>query len=181
MFNAETQFVSNSGLGLVWGAHPTNLRKAYDYVGLDKSVNVVEKEWNHTSWVPDVVVVNIGGNDWTSYISNLSNQGPAKIQFKQAVIEFLTHIHTLYPNTNVIWVHTNSSNGTEAQSAIGDYSKRKQVKVVVMPKVGSDGDPEGANGHNSVYTHIRAAQIIADAITEMTGLKQVKENITWNA
>lgn len=181
MFNAETQFVSNSGLGLVWGAHPTNLRKAYDYVGLDKSVNVVEKEWNHTSWVPDVVIVNIGGNDWTSYISNLSNQGPAKIQFKQAVIEFLTHIHTLYPNTNVIWVHTNSSNGTEAQSAIGDYSKRKQVKVVVMPKVGSDGDPEGANGHNSVYTHIRAAQIIADAITEMTGLKQAKENITWNA
>ena len=65
------------------------------------------------------------------------------------------------------------------QLVINDYSKRKQVKVVVMPKVGEDGDPEGANGHNSVVTHIKAADIIAEAIEKSTSFTRVKENIKW--
>lgn len=48
-----------------------------------------------------------------------------------------------------------------------------------MPKVGEDGDPEGANGHNSVITHIKAADIIAEAIEKSTSFTRVKENIKW--
>jgi lipoprotein len=179
MFDAETQFVSNSGMGLVWGHQPTNLQKAYEYVGLDKNCNVIEEKWNHQNFVPDAVIVNIGGNDWTSHISNLKDQSAAKKEFRTAVLNTLTNIHSLYPNTFIYWVHTGSNNGTEASTVINDYSKRKQVKVVVMPKVGEDGDPEGANGHNSVITHIKAADIIAEAIEKYTSFSRVKENIKW--
>lgn len=179
MFDADFQFVSNSGFGLKWGFQPANARQAYDDVGIDGSGRLIGKEWNHDCWIPDLVIVNIGGNDFTAHVNNASDSVEAKKEFKEAVEEFLTHVHTLYPKVKIIWTHTGSQNGTLAEAVISDYLYRKQVKTVVIPKVGSDGDPEGANGHNSVVTHIRTAEILAEEIESFTGDTRVRENIAW--
>lgn len=179
MFDADFQFISNSGSGLKWGSG-TNMRTAYDYVGLDTGLNVIDTKWNHQSWIPDVLICNIGGNDFTSYVNKLTDQIAAKKEFREAVIEFLTYVHSLYPDLYIIWTHTGSSNGTQAEAAISDYKNRSKVKVVVIPKVGADGDPEGANGHNSIYTHIRTADILASAITELIKTTSSVENISWS-
>ncbi len=179
MFDADFQFISNSGFGLKWGFQPSNARQAYDDVGIDGAGRLIGKSWDHERWIPDLVIVNIGGNDFTAHVNNASDPVAAKKEFKEAVEEFLTHIHALYPQVKIIWTHTGSQNGTLAEAVISDYMYRRQVKTVVIPKVGSDGDPEGANGHNSVVTHIRTAEILAKEIESFTGNTRVRENIAW--
>lgn len=179
MFDADFEFISNSGCGLKWGFRNSNVRQAYDYVGLDTKTNLVPRTWDSTQFEPDVVLVNIGGNDFNSYINNLSDQFQAKKEFRSAVKEFLTHIHELHPNAMVIWTHTGSNNGTEAKSAISDYGKNELVRVVEIPKVGADGDLEGANGHNGLKTHIRTADILAEAIQSYTDFEIKNSNILY--
>lgn len=176
MLDADFSYISNSGAGLVWG-RGTNMRTAYDYVGLDTSLNTVGTLWDHTSYVPDVMIVNIGGNDFTSYVNNLEDQSAAKEAFRLAVTEFLTYVHTLYPDLLVIWTHTGSNNGAQAESAISDYAKKSQVKVVIIPKVGANDAGEGANGHYSIASHIEASEAITKAIENALGITRTRNNI----
>ncbi|MDE6612975.1 MAG: hypothetical protein K2K28_00260, partial [Clostridia bacterium] len=107
-FGAETQFVSNSGMGLVWGyRNVAPLTQAYEAKGLiaeyngNGSTKAVKAHgvWNHASWMPDVVIINIGGNDWNSHISGLTGTArtEAENEFKDAVVLLLDRIHGLYP------------------------------------------------------------------------------------
>lgn len=179
MFDADFEFIANAGCGLKWGYRNTNVRTAYDYVGLDTNCNVVDEKWDHSLFEPDIVLCNIGGNDYNSYVNNAEDQDQANKEFRDAVTEFLTHIHSLHPNAYIIWTHTNSKNGIQAETAIADYEKKELVKVVVIPKVGADGDLIGADNHNSIYTHIRTADILADAIEDFAKVTRVKENIDY--
>jgi len=171
--NADFQFVSASGWGLKWGYNPTNdhgtvnIRTAFDTVGIDDNEELIDIPYDPLLFVPDVVVVNIGGNDFSAYISKLSGTDliEAKALFRGAVTEFVSYLHELYPDALVIWTHTGSQNGTEAQAAIGDLDPKHYYTVVLeIKQVGEDGDPIGADNHASVVTHARNAQIVLDAI-----------------
>lgn len=180
MFDGETQFIGNSGAGLLYGYRYGSLMDYYDYVGLlDDGRSRVDVLWDHQTWIPDIVIINLGGNDFNSYISGLIGE---KLQqeiknFQEAVVTFCQYIKSLYPNVYIIWTHTNSVNGQYANAAIQD-AVLDYVKVVVIPKVGSDGDPVGANNHNSLNTHIRTADIISHALETWLGLNPIKSNIT---
>jgi hypothetical protein len=179
MFGGETQFVANSGCGLVWGNRYEGIAKVYDYVGLaDDQKTTIQSKWDHQSWIPDIVIVNIGGNDYTSYVSSLSGAESANARklFASTVVSFIEHIHDLYPNVKIIWTHTGSTNGSDATNAIIDAGFNF-VKVVIIPKVASDGDLAGANGHNGLATHIRTAQLLADEISSWLGVDQINDNI----
>lgn len=179
MFDADFQFVSRSGWGLKWGYENSNLAQGYEDNGQNPDGTLPGLNYDH-SFIPDAVLVNIGGNDFTSYVNSAEDQDTAKYEFRRAVLKFVTTIHTYAPNAEIYWIHTSSSNGTEAEKALANYQKKKQVNIVIMPKVGSDGDPQGASSHNSVYTHVRAAEIIATSIEQHNHVKRTKDNITWS-
>lgn len=65
MVDAEIIIFSASGWPLLRGpwTSTNNIPSAYDYVNVYSTV-----EWNHQSYVPDVVIINLRTNDW-SYIS----------------------------------------------------------------------------------------------------------------
>ena len=88
-------------------------------------------------------------------------------------------LHGLYPNAYMIWTHTNSNAGKYAVSAMNDMGILKQdyMKVVIIPKVGADGTV-GANGHNSMATHIATAEILAQALESTWGFTRVRQNVT---
>lgn len=180
-FGAETQFVSNSGMGLVWGYRGVeNLSAAYEATGLvaeyydnggTKSVKATG-EWNHASWTPDVVIVNIGGNDWNSHISALSGNAreTAETQFKNAVKDLLTRIHTLYPEAKVVWTcnSTRSGNGALANEAVGTLAFKSLIHLVAI-----DDSKNGADNHASAETQAANAKTVADAVTAYFGLEQI--------
>lgn len=183
-FGAECQFVSNSGMGLVWGYRGvTPLTQAYETAGLYAEYNddgttkaVVGKgEWNHTSWVPDAVIVNIGGNDYNSHINLLSGTAreQAETEFKAAVVSLLDRIHALYPSAKIVWTcnSVKSGNGALAFGAAEKLSYRSAVKFVEL-----SGEKTGADNHADAATQVENADRVISALTSF-GFNSVRENI----
>ena len=156
-----------------------SLSTAYDAVGLvaeynnNGSTKAVKAtgQWNHASWVPDVVIVNIGGNDWNSHISSLSGAArtAAETQFKDAVKELLTRINTLYPEAKVVWTCNSlrSGNGALANEAVGTLEFKSKIKLVAI-----DEKKDGADNHASAATQTANAKTVADAICAAFGMVQ---------
>lgn len=173
---ADVQFVAASGWGLKWGFNPTNrqgtvnIRTAFDKTGIDDDEELIETVYDPLEFIPDYVIVNLGGNDFDSYVNTLSGTeaGIAKSVFRQAVVELVSYLHELYPNAYILWTHTGSQNGAEADTAIGDLDpKHNYTRVVVINKVGSNGDPIGSNNHASVTTHEKNAAILIAVIQSL--------------
>lgn len=175
MFGADVQFVANSGWGVSFGQNQS-IYDVLDYSGITTSNNVAGAKqtapWNHQSWVPDVILFNIGGNDTTS-------GGFDQATYQKEVVEMVEKLHALYPNAYMIWTHTNSNAGKYAVSAMNDKGILKQdyMKVAIIPKVGADGTV-GANGHNSIATHIATAEILAETLESTWGFTRVRQNVT---
>ncbi len=183
MFGADSMFVAQSG----WGVkYPKSISSILDYSGITTSNSVSGAKttavWDNQSWVPDVIIFNIGGNDTTS--SNFDEAA-----YKQEVVAMVKKLHGYYPNANMIWTHTNSNAGRYAMSAITSEHLNYIVQVVI-PQVGSGPQPVdpqeeqtiygyGANNHNSIKTHIATAQILADALHDNWGYTARKTNITF--
>ena len=176
MFGADVQYVGNSG----WGVSFPSGKSVYDvldYTGITTSNNVsgakTTPTWNHAQWIPDVIIFNIGGNDTTQNNFNLST-------YNQEVVAMVEKLHTLYPNAYMVWTHTNSKAGNYAMGALTDAGVvgAGYLKEVIIPQVGDDGTV-GANNHNSLYTHISTAQIIADALKSNWGFSAIEQNIVY--
>ena len=99
--------------------------------------------------------------------------------YQTEVVGLVEKMHNLYPNSYMIWTHTNSNAGKYAISALSDRGILKDgyLKEVIIPKVGADGTV-GANNHNSLKTHIDTAKILADALHDSWGYTVIEPNIT---
>lgn len=175
MFGADVQFVANSGWGVSFGQNQS-IYDVLDYSGITPANNVAGAKqtalWDHQSWVPDVILFNIGGNDTT-------NGGFDQATYQKEVVEMVEKLHALYPNAYMIWTHTNSNAGKYAVSAMNDKGilKEDYMKVVIIPKVEADGTV-GANNHNSMATHIATAEILATALEANWGFTRIRQNVT---
>ena len=176
MFGADVQFVAHSGWGVAYSPNKA-ISKVLDYSGITTSNDVsgaqTTAKWEHSAWVPDVILFNIGGNDTTK-------DGFDQTTYQREVVAMVQKLHTLYPNAYMVWTHTNSNAGKYAVSAMTDAGIMKEdyMQVVVIPKVGADGT-EGAADHNSLLTHITTADIIADALAEKWGFTRIRENVKF--
>lgn len=172
-FGGECQFVSASAMGMCWTFRGVDtMANAYDAVGMiaeynangsTKSVKATSKKWNHAKWTPDIVIANIGGNDWNAHISSQTgaNRVAAENQFKTAIESLLNHIHNLYPNAVVVWAVNSktSGNGKLANEVIQTLSFSNKIKVVEI-----DNTKDGADNHASAATHAKSATAIIEAI-----------------
>jgi len=174
-FNGTFEFVSSSGWGLLYGYNDTsgqdNIAKAYDYVGITPNRRIVLTEHNKMP-IPDVIIINLGGNDFTSVINRLSgfDRSAKVLEFKDAVIDFILKLRRDAPNAHIIWtMTTGSQNGNAAKEAILtlDLNDQAFVHVVIIRQVGEFGDPEGANNHASYLTHQQSALNIIQHIHQI--------------
>lgn len=170
---ANVQFVAARGWGLKWGYNPTNqdglvnIRAAFDVVGIDDQHALVEVPYDFGNFVPDYIVINLGGNDFAAHINALSPTEASQAQqlFQQAVIEFVNHLHDIYPNATIFWTHTGAAPGQLASAVLSDLDPRRDfVEAVTLLGVGADGDPIGAANHATYPTHLRNATILYDII-----------------
>lgn len=174
-FDGSFEFVANSGWGLAFGYNDLtgadNIARAYDYIGIDQNQNIIEIPYDHGK-VPDYILINIGGNDYTSVINKLSGFEKTEkiLEFKAAVAAFILKLRRNAPEAHIFWTMTEGSmNGTAASEVIEqlDELDRGFVHVIVIKQVASDGDLAGANNHASYRTHQKSAQIIVEAIENL--------------
>ncbi|MCX5775858.1 MAG: hypothetical protein NTV44_05855 [Firmicutes bacterium] len=191
MFDGESEFVSASGWGVLYGYNAgnasgtgENIVKAFDKVGINDTDRLVNETYDVSKFIPDYVIVNAGGNDYNAYINNQT--GAAKTtainNFKASVNTFVTYLHTNYPNVKILWTvgSISTGNGSWASAVISDLDPTGfYVKTVIIPGAGDGGDPMGADGHASVTTHIRTAEILATTIETWSGITRVRDNIIY--
>ncbi|HBY65374.1 MAG TPA: hypothetical protein DEG42_03150 [Acholeplasmataceae bacterium] len=171
-FEGSYEFVSNSGWGLAFGYNDVsgedNIVKAYDYIGIDPNQQIIDITYDHAKQ-PDFIIINIGGNDYTSVINKLSGFAKTEkiLEFKAAVADFIFKLREDAPEAHILWTMTEGSqNGTAANEVINQLSALDKafVHMVIIKQVGDDGDLAGANNHASFITHQKSAQLLIDVI-----------------
>jgi hypothetical protein len=178
-FEGSFEFVASSGWGLLFGYNDlsgkNNIARAYNYVGINPNRDIVELEYlNHK--IPDFIIVNLGGNDYTSTINRLTGfERTEKItEFKSAVAGLILKLRADAPNGHILWTMTpGSMNGNAASEVINmlDPNDKAYVHIVVIHQVGSEGDPIGANGHASYITHQKSALVLIERIQTIMSTK----------
>jgi hypothetical protein len=175
-FQGSFEFVSSSGWGLAYGYNDltgeTNIAKAYDYIGIHPSRQIVDIPHNHLNQIPDFIIINIGGNDFTSVINKLSGfeRSEKVLEFKEAVAAFIFKLRENAPYAHILWTMTSGSmNGNAANEVINmlDPEDKAFVHMVIIKQVGEGGDPIGANNHASYITHQKSAQNLIDHINQI--------------
>jgi lysophospholipase L1-like esterase len=92
---AQHRAVCRSGYGVIRdaGGFPNTLPGIYDRIHPETA-----GPWDHSRWHPDLVVVNLGTNDFAKGI-------PDSTKFHNAYADFLRHLVAVHPGVSIALVH----------------------------------------------------------------------------
>lgn len=117
--NAEHMIIACSGFGLIrnYGGDMENtMPTKYSLVTPES-----KEEWNFNNWTPQIVVINLGTNDFSDgYL-------PKKYDFVNTYLQFVNKIHYNYPKAKIICSIGPVIEG-EALETTRDYIKEALVK-----------------------------------------------------
>ncbi|MBO4623126.1 MAG: hypothetical protein J5691_04465 [Bacilli bacterium] len=164
--NADVNIFSASGWGCAfsqWTSPNTiNVPEAYEYTDFSSYKNKVEAEkWNAARFIPDVIVVNLGTNDW-SYInagSSATEKDARMNTFQKKYIAFLDYLHEIYPDAQIIVLY-GLMNENNIFTATESIVAAAQVKNPSLASIKIIGDGMGYNSHPSAANH----QVIANKL-----------------
>ena len=180
MVDAEINIFSASGWPLLkgpWTAN-NNIPSAYDYVNVYSAIS-----WDHENYVPDVVIINLGTNDW-SYITTLgtAERAAAILAFEDAYVSFIGRIHTLHPNA-IIVIAYGLMNETNIYTPTLNVVQKAQTAYpnlnlfsIQLPSVNA-AEGIGSSNHPSLATHIRAGEMLAESLSVWLDWNIVYPNI----
>ncbi|MFO1388280.1 SGNH/GDSL hydrolase family protein [Cellvibrio sp.] len=98
--NAELHVTSQSGIGVMVSWFPFIMPQFYDQLS---AVGNNDTQWNFSSWIPDVVVINLFQNDaWLTDREHRLNPNPNDEQRIQAYIDFVKTIRGKYPKAYIV-------------------------------------------------------------------------------
>lgn len=196
MMNAECAIVAASGWGVSRGYNTPggaistveNIPNAYDYVAINASNRVLTElgRWDHTQDSPDVIVVNLGSNDFNaSGYSSMSDEDKALLRdrFVQDYSFFLEKLHNYHPNAVII----------VAYGLMGESMTLEPVTLQVVQNLNEITDcvhafkmesagayyPYGSSSHPTVGTHVNVANALVDYIVELTDFTIQRPRVTY--
>lgn len=123
------------------------------------------------AWSPDVVVINLGTNDW-SYLGVRDPMDPAV--FTEAMIEFVQTVQGNYPNATFFFVTSPMLNDDSPTAEDAQHSTHAEALENVIVEIGGDnmhlldwpaqGPDVGCDYHPNAETHAAQAKVLAEAI-----------------
>lgn len=181
-FGAEYDLISWSSIGVYSGDCPECaeapndgwvMPMLYDYtdIGMENILGTEPEHWDFKSFVPDVIVINLGTND-----ASFTRDHPDRIEnFKRSYADFVRHIREKNPNAYIICALGMMGDFLgkglfpavdEAVKAMGDS---RIFSLEMDEQEASDGI--GCGCHPNEVTHRKAAYKLAAKISEITGWK----------
>ncbi|MFN3406005.1 MAG: SGNH/GDSL hydrolase family protein [Cytophagaceae bacterium] len=174
--NAQYHCTAYSGRGLYrnnTGSKENVMPDIYDRIFPDKS----SPEWKTENFIPDVVVINLGTNDF--YPESLPN--PDKVDsaaFAKKYISFIGKLRKHYPEATIVCVVPNAISDWWPEKAMW-LTRFKRYLSSVVDNVNNAGDkkvfyfqltpqspPYGEDWHASIPTHEKMAKEITPFIRE---------------
>ena len=142
----------------------------YDYVIPDKTDAV----WDHKKFVPDVIVVDLGTNDFAP-------GNPDSTAFCTAYVSFIEKLRGIHPQTKIVCVAGNmqsdswppgANSWTRMRNYLNSIVKKandKGNKVVYYFELTPQSAPYGEDWHPSNATHQKMADAITPFIKTISG------------
>lgn len=180
-FSADVNGTIYSGKGLVrniWRTDPDTMPLVYQRANPVDRASVYDAH----AFVPDVVVVMIGGNDFA--LGQPEDNGPTPLaEFTQATRDMVTTLRTTAPQAHVFLVLSPSvsdaqppgrDSRTNVKTAFDTVANERAAAAdgrvySVAPPVAAPSELTGCNGHGSPAYHARLAQQIGAMIKAKTG------------
>ncbi len=176
--SADVQVFSQSGWGLYCsydGDYKKTIPTIYHQVS---SVN--ETHWKFSSYQPDVIVINLGTNDYNRIQpATLKEEHPDfteeecfafetdyRHQIAAAAKDFLTKIHEANPKAKIIWAYGMLGNQLEEeiQSGIDSFSESVPDTAHYLKLTDTTEEECGSRMHPGIISHKRAAEDIIHKI-----------------
>jgi len=194
MMDAECSIFAASGWGVSRGWNTPggsideveNIPNAFDYYGIDASNKVLTAtgKWNHTNYIPDIIVVNLGTNDFNAsgYSSMTPEEQTAlKERFVTDYTAFIIRLNNYYPNAEIIIAYGLMGDALKLGGSTTEvYNNARavtdKVHIFLMP---SASEPYGSSYHPNVYTHISVANQMMNYIETITDFSKVRDNINY--
>jgi len=185
--NLQAQYscVAYSGRGLLQnnsGSQEGTLPKIYDQIIADDASTL----WDHSRYIPDVLVINLGTNDFAAEVSS-DQYTVDSTEFVQTYITFISKLRTYYPCSSIICcVGTMMSDGypsgkyhwTRIQnyvSSVRDYFNNQNDSKVFYLKLSPQQSPYGEDWHPTEATHLIMANTLVDFINDNVGWQSKPE------
>lgn len=178
-FDAEVHAIMFSGKGIarnIWRSDEDALIHYYNRANPDPALQQNPPLFDLTSWIPDVVVLMMGGNDLAPGVSS-PNPGPlSRGEFYAAYRDFVVNqLRARAPNAHLMLVVPGllgrdilieTVRGVSAERrAAGDV----RVHPVIPNPYDEATEMTGCNGHGNPQYHERIARELAVPIREVTG------------
>jgi lysophospholipase L1-like esterase len=115
--------------------------------------------WDFNSFKPDVVVINLGTNDFSAKVS--------ASDFSTAVGDFTSTITKKNPNAKIVWCYgfATVDRISEVEAAVKKSAEsNKNVYFVSIPTMDMAADGVGALYHPSLKSHAKAGKFLADEL-----------------
>lgn len=193
MLNAEYSIVAASGWGISRGWNTggaidpiRNIPNAFDYLAINPSATILtDIPWNQSDFVPDIIVVSLGANDFNSTNYNSlsgSAQEDLVALFISEYTSFLLKLHGYFPEAIIICAYgilgTNTVLESSTDTVVNNIKETyDQVYTIKLTSGGTNDIPFGSDYHPSVGTHLIAADELVTFITDLTDYEKVNENV----
>lgn len=166
--NADQICVAYSGKGVVsnYGGN-TNELMPYLYPRIMPQESTT---WDYSKWIPDVVVINLGTNDF-------SVSAPSETSFVNAYKDLVKKVRSQYPDAHIfctmgpmLWGDSIAICRGYLNKVVDSYNSAGDKKVYFLeyPQQ-QESDGYGEDWHPSIKTHQKMADLLTSAIKEKLG------------
>ena len=154
-FDADWNSVAISGCGVVQDASgQKNLVMPQFYEKTQGLSDICKTDWDFGSWQPDAVVINLGSNDFGSYVE--------KEAFHKEAVKFLKMVRSKNPKSRIFWVYGMMIDARveEIEEAIEAYCRLgdNDATFIRLPLQDMAQDGTGAGNHPNIKTNEKAAE-----------------------
>lgn len=175
---AEYSCVAASGRGLYMnnsGTTTGTLPLLYDYTLPDQTALT----WDHTRYIPDVIVINLGTNDFAAEAGGLATVN--ETTFKTTYVNFVNKLRGYYPSAKIVcsvgvmqsdWYPSGKQHWTRIQSYVSSLVTQINTAGdanVFYYKMEPQAEPYGEDWHPSAATHQAMATAMTNYIKTITG------------
>lgn len=162
-FEAQAHFVCISGRGVIRNCDDYPAERIPDFFEHTTISNPTA--WDHSTYQPDVVVVNAGTNDTAGEDNPVNPQA-----FRDGVKSFVQRLREVYPNAKIIWCY--GMMAIDFHDAIRETLESFEDPAIEYMPFQSVYEMEretGACSHPNQRAHYRCAGVLIDTVSRLTG------------
>lgn len=184
--NADFRLISQSGWGVTtgWDNNPASrLPLIYDSVNAKREV----KDYDHSSWEPDAVIINLGTNDGGAFDNPAFTDPVTGETFKYNKLEdgsydpedlnkiaagmtgFMKHVREVHPDAHILWVYgmLGSVLMDTIISAVSAFWLESDTNAGYLQLPDTNGEAFGSRGHPGILSHKAASEKIVERLREV--------------